>query len=81
MNDTKNNQALFLTAPEVAERYKISKRQLSRLVQQGEMPTPLQFGNCQRWSLLALEEYESDRINESIAIFSVTSRPRKTRRK
>ena len=81
MNEQTNNETLFLTAPEVAQRYKISLRQLQRLVSRGDIPQPLKFGGCLRWALQALEEYESDRISESIAVFSDTFERSHTRRK
>ena len=81
MNEQTNNESLFLTAPEVAERYRISVRQLQRLVQLGEMPQALQFGNCYRWSIQALEEFEMDRISENINSFCIKTKRRITRRK
>ena len=81
MDEQQNSESLFMTADEVAQRYRISVRQLQRLVSLGEMPQPLKFGGCLRWPIQALEEFESDRINESIAVFNSTSRHKNTRRK
>ena len=81
MIEQKNTQELFLTAHEVTKRYKISLRQLQRLVQRGEMPQPLKFGGCLRWSIHALEEFEFNKINEMTLIFNATSRHCAARKK
>jgi len=81
MDEQKNKQSLFLTVDEVAQRYRISVRQLRRLTQLGELPQPLQFGNCQRWPLQALEEFELEQISENINSFCIKTKRRITRRK
>lgn len=54
------NQPEFLTCPQVAERYRLSESGVRTLVKRGQLPPPLRFGSCCRWSLQDLEEFERE---------------------
>jgi predicted DNA-binding transcriptional regulator AlpA len=58
------NISPFLTAGQCAMRYKISERHFRQLVDTDEMPKPVKFGRCSRWSLQTLEEFESKKIQK-----------------
>ena len=49
----------YLDAKRIAERFGFSKRHWDRLVDSGRAPQPLKFGSLNRWSIKALEEWES----------------------
>ena len=54
----------YLTAEQCATRFAISLRHFKYLVAAGEMPSPVKFGKCSRWSITTLEEYESEKMQE-----------------
>jgi excisionase family DNA binding protein len=49
---------LYLTAPQVADRYGISRSTVYELVGRGELPAPKHFGRAARWRLAELEATE-----------------------
>ncbi|MDR1493999.1 MAG: hypothetical protein LBT05_14955 [Planctomycetaceae bacterium] len=51
----------FLTAEQCAQRYAISLRHFYSLIERGLMPKPLKLGNCSRWSIRSLEEFETNK--------------------
>lgn len=56
----------MLTADDVADALKISRRQVYREVQRGTLPKPVHFGQrCSRWPAESLEEFLASKANES----------------
>ena len=81
MENTTNMETLFLTAKQCAVRYNMSLRQFQTLVKRGDVPQPITIGSSKRWSIRALEVFESERINRQSALFERTSRTAKRKRK
>lgn len=52
-------ESAFKTAPQCGERYEVSVRHWSRLVESGKAPQPVRFGRLTRWSLQTLKEWEA----------------------
>lgn len=58
-------QRVSLSVAEVCERYGVSRRHWLRLVEKGEAPAPVRMGECLRWLISSLEEYELRLLEES----------------
>lgn len=71
----------FLTSGQCAARYNISERHFVRLVEQGVMPKPLKLGRTSRWSITALEEFETLNTIRQVAFFDPTAILRTKKRK
>lgn len=60
MNVTVNQNTLYLTVQQVAERYGVSTDSIWRWKRNGDFPSPVRIGsNCTRWRLSDLIEHES----------------------
>jgi predicted DNA-binding transcriptional regulator AlpA len=70
----------YLTAEQCAIRFAISLRHFKYLVSLGDMPPPVKFGKCSRWSLDILELFDDDKKEEHSGFRRRTSRPKKSRR-
>lgn len=64
----------YLTAEQCAARFAISLRHFKYLVALGEVPRPVKFGKCSRWSIDTLEKYESEKIEKHQRTHSAVSR-------
>lgn len=60
MNVTVNQNTLYLTVQQVAERYGVSTDSIWRWKRNGDFPSPVRIGsNCTRWRLSDLIEHDS----------------------
>lgn len=59
-----NFKTTFITAQELAKRYRVTTKTVSNWVKQGKIPTPLRIGHSLRWNIDDLTAWEGAKTHE-----------------
>ena len=59
-----NDGQEFLTAKELAKRYKMAVQTFSALAKKGKFPRPIKIGRSTRWTRSMIEDFERNNASE-----------------